>query len=181
MLLYIIFQDCSLRRTYCKYFWGVADCTHHGSHFIQLWCTYARTLLKHGQIVTPGAFYARAWVYFMTTLLCRDLFSLNMFGLLYTPGELYASMHVRSCDLRGGGGDREVWLSSYFYADIAASYVPVYANQTWAFITWFLSTGPQSLVNLRTSNIYCVLSLLCILIFTCFIWNIEHLCAMQKA
>ena len=86
----------------------------------QFWCTYARTLLKHGQIVTPGAFYARAWVdfttnlfslvhlcqYFVhvwknsypwcvyarpwvnstTTLLCRDLFSLDMFGLLYTPG-----------------------------------------------------------------------------------------------
>ena len=48
--------------------------------------------MKHGQIVTPGAFYARAWVYFMTTLLCRDLFSLNMFGLLYTPGNLNASM-----------------------------------------------------------------------------------------
>ena len=65
---------------------------HHGPHFIQFWCTYAKTLLKHGQIVTPGAFYARAWVYFMTTLLCRDLFSLNMFGLLYTPGNLNASM-----------------------------------------------------------------------------------------
>ena len=57
---------------------------------------------------------------------------------------------------------REVWLSSYFYADIAASYVPVYANQTWSFPHMILSTGPQSLVNLRTSSIYCVLS-------TCFI------------
>ena len=97
-----------MRRNYCKYFRGVAVYPHHGPYFIQFWCTYARTLFKHGQLVTPGAFYARAWVYFMTTLLCRDLFSLNMFGLLYTPGKLYASMHVRSCDLKGGGGDREV-------------------------------------------------------------------------
>ena len=44
-----------------------------------------------GEIVTPGAFYARIWVS-LTTLLCRDLFSLNMFGLLFTPGEVYASM-----------------------------------------------------------------------------------------
>ena len=44
-----------------------------------------------GEIVTPGAFYARTWVS-LTTLLCRDLFSLNMFGLLFTPGEVYASM-----------------------------------------------------------------------------------------
>ena len=105
MLLYIIFQDCSLRRTCCKYFWGVADCTHHGSHFIQLWCTYAGTFLKHGQIVTPGAIYARAWVYFMTTLLCRDLFSLNMFGLLYTPGKFNASM---LSDLAISRGEEEI-------------------------------------------------------------------------
>ena len=137
MLLYIIFQDCSLRRTCCKYFWGVADCTHHGSHFIQLWCTYAGTLLKHGQIVTPGAFYARAWVYFMTTLLCRDLFSLNMFGLLYTPGELYASMHVRSCDLKGGGGDREVWLSSYFMQTLPRRKFRLMQTKPGHFLMWF--------------------------------------------
>ena len=29
---------------------------------------------------------------FLRPLLCRDLFSLNMFGLLYTPGDFYASM-----------------------------------------------------------------------------------------
>ena len=80
---------------------------------------------------------------------------------------------------------REVRLSSYFYADIAASYVPVYANQTWSFLHMILSTGPQSLVNLRTSNIYCVLSIyvlsiLCILISVSFHVEIEHLCNAES-
>ena len=52
-------------------------------------CRYFVESLKNSY---PGAFYARAWVYFMTTLLCRDLFSLTIFGLLYTPGKFDASM-----------------------------------------------------------------------------------------
>ena len=38
-------------------------------------------------------------------------------------------------------------LTVVFYTDIAASCVPVYANQTWSFLHMILSTGPQSLVN----------------------------------
>ena len=91
-----------------------------------------------------------------------------MFGLLYTPGELYASMLN---DLAISRGEEEIEkpdLTVVFHTDIAASCVPVYANQTWSFLHMILSTGPQSRVNLRTSSmsyvIYCVLSMLCILI-----------------
>ena len=35
-------------------------------------------------------------------------------------------------------------LTVVFYTDIAASCVPVYANQTWSFLHMILSTGPQS-------------------------------------
>ena len=38
-------------------------------------------------------------------------------------------------------------LTVVFYTDIAASCVPVYANQTWSFLHMILSTGSQSLVN----------------------------------
>ena len=61
-----------------------------------------------GEIVTPGAFYARTWVS-LTTLLCRDLFSLNMFGLLFTPGEVYASMLN---DLAISRGEEEIEKSA---------------------------------------------------------------------
>ena len=66
-------------------------------------------------------------------------------------------------------------LTVVFHTDIAASCVPVYANQTWSFLHMILSTGPQSLVNLRTSSTYCVLStclsLLCILIYVLCIFK----------
>ena len=48
-------------------------------------------MFLRGEIVTPGAFLCQD-LGSLTTLLCRDLFSLNMFGLLYTPGKVYASM-----------------------------------------------------------------------------------------
>ena len=38
-------------------------------------------------------------------------------------------------------------LTVVFHTDIAASCVPVYANQTWSFLHMILSTGSQSLVN----------------------------------
>ena len=98
-----------------------------------------------------------------------------MFGLLYTPGELYASMLN---DLAISRGEEEIEkpdLTVVFHTDIAASCVPVYANQTWSFLHMILSTGPQSLVNLRTSSTYCVLStclsLLCILIYVLCIFK----------
>ena len=56
-----------------------------------------------------------------------------MFGLLYTPGELYASMLN---DLAISRGEEEIEkpdLTVVLGSDIAASYVPVYANQTWSF------------------------------------------------
>ena len=44
----------------------------------------------------------------------------------YAPLETFFRVNaVWSFDLKGGGGDREVWLSSYFDVDIAASHVPV--------------------------------------------------------
>ena len=71
-------------------------------------------------------------------------------------------------------------LTVVFGIDIAASCVPVYANQTWSFLHMILSTGPQPLVNLRTSSIYCALSI-CSIHFMCidllpFHIEIEHLC-----
>ena len=57
-------------------------------------------------------------------ILCQDLGLFNdhfivqglvffeQVWLLDTPGEFYASMHLRSCDLKGGGGVREAWLDS---------------------------------------------------------------------
>ena len=60
-------------------------------------------------------------------------------------------------DLAISEGEEEIEkpdLTVVFYTDIAASCVPVYANQTWSFPHVILSTGPQSPVNLRTSNIY---------------------------
>ena len=85
-----------------------------------------------GEIVTPGAVYARTWVS-LTTLLCRELFSLNMFGLLFTPGEVYASMLNDLVISRGEEEIEKPDLTVVFYSDIAASYLPVYANQTWTF------------------------------------------------
>ena len=71
-------------------------------------------------------------------------------------------------------------LTLVFYTDIAASCGPVYANQTWSFLHMILSTGPQPLVYLRTSSIYCALSI-CSIHFMCidllpFHIEIEHLC-----
>ena len=90
-------------------------------------------------------------------------------------------------DLAISKGEEEIEkpdLTVVFYTDIAASCVPVYANQTWSFLHMILSTGPQSQVNLRTSSTYCVLStclsLLCILIYVLFISNIEHLCNTES-
>ena len=124
-----------MRRIYCKYFRGVANYHHHGPHFIQFWCTYAKTLLKHGQIVTPGAFYARAWVYFMTTLLCRDLFSLNMFGLLYTPGNLNASMLN---DLAISRGEEEIEKS-----DCRLPFMQTLPRR----MLWFMQTKPGNFLT----------------------------------
>ena len=86
-------------------------------------------------------------------------------------------------DLAISKGEEEIEkpdLTVVFYTDIAASCVPVYANQTWSFLHMILSTGPQPLVNLRTSSIYCALSI-CSIHFMCidllpFHIEIEHLC-----
>ena len=86
-------------------------------------------------------------------------------------------------DLAISKGEEEIEkpdLTVVFYTDIAASCVPVYANQTWSFLHMILSTGPQPLVYLRTSSIYCALSI-CSIHFMCidllpFHIEIEHLC-----
>ena len=56
-----------------------------------------------------------------------------MFGLLYTPGEVYASMLN---DLAISRGEEEIEkpdLTVVFYTDIAASWFPVHTNQTLPF------------------------------------------------
>ena len=90
-------------------------------------------------------------------------------------------------DLAISEGEEEIEkpdLTVVFYTDIAASCVPVYANQTWSFLHMILSTGPQPLVNLRTSSIYCALSI-CSIHFMCidllpFHIEIEHLCNTES-
>ena len=90
-------------------------------------------------------------------------------------------------DLAISKGEEEIEkpdLTVVFYTDIAASCVPVYANQTWSFLHMILSTGPQPLVNLRTSSIYCALSI-CSVHFMCidllpFHIEIEHLCNTES-
>ena len=111
-----------------------------------------------GEIVTPGAFYARTWVS-LTTLLCRDLFSLNMFGLLFTPGEVYASMLN---DLAISRGEEEIEKP-----DFQSSLIQTLPRHGFLFIQtkpYHLlmrtsCSGPQSAVNLRPSNMYYCLSL----------------------
>ena len=46
-------------------------------------------------------------------------------------------------------------LTVVFYTDIAASCVPVYANQTWSFLHMILSTGPQSSEPLYQQHLLC--------------------------
>ena len=56
-----------------------------------------------------------------------------MFRLLFTPGEVYASMLN---DLAISRGEEEIEkpdLTVVFHTDIAASYALVHANQTWLF------------------------------------------------
>ena len=85
-------------------------------------------MLVHVQIVTPGAFFARALV--RPLLWCRDLFylvTLNFYAPLAT--------FTRQCmyDLVISGGEEEIEKPDFtvvFYTDIAASCVPVHANQT---------------------------------------------------
>ena len=75
---------------------------------------------------------------------------------------------------------REVCLSSYFYADIAASYVTVYANQTWPFPHMVFTYWSSVPVTFRTSSIYCVLSICSIHFMYIDLYpfhiEIEHLC-----
>ena len=96
-----------------------------------------------GQIVTPGAFYARAWVYLTTTLLYRGLFSLSMFGLLYTPGKLNASMLN---DLAISRGEEEIEKSACrltFMQTLPRRMLRFMQTKPGLFLTWFLPTGPQ--------------------------------------
>ena len=78
---------------------------------------------------------------------------LVLFGieLLYTPGDFFSSLFASMLyDLVISRGEEEIEkpdLTVVFYTDIAASCVPVYANQTWSFLHMILSTGSQSLVN----------------------------------
>ena len=75
---------------------------------------------------------------------------LVLFGieLLYTPGDFFSSLFASMLyDLVISRGEEEIEkpdLTVVFYTDIAASCVPVYANQTWSFLHMILSTGPQS-------------------------------------
>ena len=60
---------------------------------------------------------------------------------------LFASMLYDLVISRGEEEIEKPDLTVVFYTDIAASCVPVYANQTWSFLHMILSTGSQSLVN----------------------------------
>ena len=67
----------------------------------------------------------------------------------YTPLAIFffASMLYDLVISRGEEEIEKPDLTVVFYTDIAASCVPVYANQTWSFLHMILSTGSQSLVN----------------------------------
>ena len=107
--------------------WSTIDCT-----LFFLGCSYTKTLFMRGEIVTPGAF------------LCQDLGSFDHFivqGFVFSE-HVWTFIHPwwslrvnaeRSCDLKGGGGDREAWLPVVFDTDIAASWFPVHTNQTLPF------------------------------------------------
>ena len=100
--------------------------------------------------------------------------------LLCTPGDFYASMHVRSCDLRRGGGDREAGLHSrllYRHCRVmcSGSCKPNMIICSCAFDVLVLS-HQWTFVPVTST---CILSILCILICVLFIWNIEHLCQID--
>ena len=60
----------------------------------------------------------------------QGLVLFSIVELLFTPGDFYALMHV---DLVISGGEDEIEkpdLTVVFHIDIAASCVPVHANQT---------------------------------------------------
>ena len=96
-------------------------------------CVYFQRLVTYGQIVTPGTSYARALVKFFGCSFAQAFGVSRLLYSLYTPGELFASMLN---DLVISGGEEEIEkpdLTVVFYSDIAASCLPVYANQTWTF------------------------------------------------
>ena len=138
----------------------------------------------YGKIVTPGAFYARPWVNSLTTLQCRDLFYLVL--NFYTPLAIFffASMLYDLVISRGEEEIEKPDLTVVFYTDIAASCVPVYANQTWSFLHMILSTGPQSSEPSYQQYLLCFICMFISFMYIdlcSFHMQIQNICAIQTA
>ena len=129
-----IFQvcTCSIRRNYCKYFRGVADLIHHRLHFVLFRVFLYQDLVFARRNSHPWCIFMPGPGFFDHFIVQGFVFSEHVWTFIHPWWSLRVNAE-RSCDLKGGGGDREAWLPVIFDTDIAASWFPVHANQTCPF------------------------------------------------